>query len=601
MRKALERGWKVAGAVRSGDDIHHIYTDSPEEAARTRNSKYAECRAEHVYRLIKEDLAAGKKVLFTGTPCLVAGLLAVTGEHPNLVTVDMACAGWTSMELIKGYLKDIGAVDYIFRDPDGGGSSGMAVMSDGSLVLDHRHRGPGIAGSASLMLGLRPSCHGCPYRDTKHAADITVGDWWGRYRYGKDLLSNPAVSVALFNTQKAMELYKQCSWKVDRKITTEQAIADNAFRQLPPINDRQHKFLDDAVSSGHSQARLLASPIKDLWIDAVHYNNNYGSVILSYAMTEYLRRLGLRCCISCDPRTQFPAADYAKELYVEASWEDRHKHAKANILSGDQFLNWSLFRNYPEITWYTRVDKSMPCIGFGLSTGTANGNYPANPKELATFMANFKRYAALGIRETPGVDLFRKHGISADFTFDTVNLLEPADYEALMPTKPVVDGEYILVYCTPWVPSHYGHLMRAAHRIALRDGLKIVFIGNYDSGVELEDLSNRQVALRRRWMPEEWLWLIRNASLVLTSSYHGTLFSLMFGKRFAGLNVGGERSVRIQELETRFGIRGKVSMTGEGLDRLLSVPYDAVKVAGLLSDLRYDARAWLNSKLRGIL
>lgn len=77
MRKALESGWKVAGAVRSGDDIHHVYTDSSEEAARTRNSKYAECRAEHVYGPVRDDLAAGGKVLFTGTPCLVAGRLAV--------------------------------------------------------------------------------------------------------------------------------------------------------------------------------------------------------------------------------------------------------------------------------------------------------------------------------------------------------------------------------------------------------------------------------------------------------------------------------------------------------------------------------------------
>ena len=70
-----------------------------------RGSKFVQSRLDDSFKKIKEALKNGTKVLFTGTPCQVAGLIYYLGEHPdNLICIDFVCRGVPSPMLWKNYV-----------------------------------------------------------------------------------------------------------------------------------------------------------------------------------------------------------------------------------------------------------------------------------------------------------------------------------------------------------------------------------------------------------------------------------------------------------------------------------------------------------------
>ena len=62
--------------------------------------------------------------------------------------------------------------------------------------------------------------------------------------------------------------------------------------------------------------------------------------------------------------------------------------------------------------------------------------------------------------------------------------------------------------------------------------------------------------------PEEWLWLIDNASLMYTDSFHGTVFSILFRRPFVVAERIGDGCVnkmtsRIDTLLGKFGLEAR--------------------------------------------
>ena len=69
-------------------------------------SKYAQSYVGDTFNLVKNDMESGKNVVFTGTPCQVAGLKSFLGqEYTGLITIDMVCRSIPSPKLWKKYLE----------------------------------------------------------------------------------------------------------------------------------------------------------------------------------------------------------------------------------------------------------------------------------------------------------------------------------------------------------------------------------------------------------------------------------------------------------------------------------------------------------------
>ena len=119
----LEEGGIVYGAAFSDDftGVHHIGVERTEELFRLRGSKYVQSDLNDIYTDVRIALNAGRRVLFSGTPCQIAGLTGFLGrEYDALLTIEVLCHGVPSPLLWERYVENCGkgrkVMNVSFRD-----------------------------------------------------------------------------------------------------------------------------------------------------------------------------------------------------------------------------------------------------------------------------------------------------------------------------------------------------------------------------------------------------------------------------------------------------------------------------------------------------
>lgn len=230
----LRQGGLVYGCAMEYRDgglaVEHVRIDRPEELPRIQGSKYVQSDTGLTFRQIRADLRAGKRVLFSGTPCQVAGLRQFLGEsaQENLATVDIICHGVPSQQMFRAYIADLekrlgGTVTrYLFRDKrDGWGMKGSVWYTNNRGKTRCRLLPSKYSSYFRLFLDgdiYRESCYRCPYADSARPGDLTLGDYWGIWEEhpeylkenGGPLAMEKGVSCVLVNTRQGKELLEAC-------------------------------------------------------------------------------------------------------------------------------------------------------------------------------------------------------------------------------------------------------------------------------------------------------------------------------------------------------------------------------------------------------
>ena len=100
-----ERGY-VGGAIFNEDySVSHFISNDKKDLAALRSSKYLQSNAEGFYKLVRQLLKSGEKVLVCGTPCQMAALRRfLVKDYDNLVIVDFICLGVNSPKVFRKYL-----------------------------------------------------------------------------------------------------------------------------------------------------------------------------------------------------------------------------------------------------------------------------------------------------------------------------------------------------------------------------------------------------------------------------------------------------------------------------------------------------------------
>ena len=239
----LDNGGIVYGAaVCNGNEVNHIRVSDKNELYKLKGSKYVQSNINDCYKRTKEDLKTGKSVLFTGTPCQIAGLRKfLFKEYANLITVDIICHGVPSLSLLHNHIKGICNLNKIsnitFREKKGY----ILNLMEGSKTV-YKKPFPYDSYMNGFMYALfhRPSCYECHYARSSRTSDITIGDFWGLGTVSEVKYSKDKVSVILPNTEKGKQFLDLCSNKLfleERPI--QEAINGNAQLQFP---SRKHEF-----------------------------------------------------------------------------------------------------------------------------------------------------------------------------------------------------------------------------------------------------------------------------------------------------------------------------------------------------------------------
>lgn len=205
--KIIEEGGVVFGArFNESWEVIHDYTDTIEGLEPFRGSKYVQSAIGESYKQVETFLKAGRKVMFTGTPCQIAGLRKfLRKDYKNLLTVDFVCHGVPSplvwrlylKEEINRYGKEITAVEDInFRDKYTGWKTySLSIKLSGNIVSSTMFTDDNYMRAFLSNLSLRPSCYSCPAKAGKSGADITIGDFWGIENVLPELDDDIGISV----------------------------------------------------------------------------------------------------------------------------------------------------------------------------------------------------------------------------------------------------------------------------------------------------------------------------------------------------------------------------------------------------------------------
>lgn len=167
----------------------HMMTDNCEEVKLFRNSKYAQSRTGNIFKSIRTKLNEGNIVLFTGTPCQVAGLKSyLQKEYDNLYTVDLVCRSVPSPLLWEKYLawqeEQYGSKikSVMCRKKTYGYHSGtLEIQFQNGKVYLGSNRVDYYMKSFHHDVCSRSSCYNCSYKTEHRCSDFTVFDCWNSH------------------------------------------------------------------------------------------------------------------------------------------------------------------------------------------------------------------------------------------------------------------------------------------------------------------------------------------------------------------------------------------------------------------------------------
>lgn len=220
-------------------NVRHNYVDNMEDLHKFRGSKYVQSTIGSSYYDAKQFLEQGRQVLFSGTPCQIAGLKRyLQKDYDNLICQDIVCHGVPSTYVWEHYKTFIANGRKIsgvkFRDKSTGWKtySLQIDFDDGSLYKDIGNENCYIKGFVRDFY-LRPSCYECKYKTLHRESDITLADFWGIEANVPELDDNKGTSLIFVNSDKGKDYFEKIKGKIIFKVVDiEKSVTFNtsAFR-----------------------------------------------------------------------------------------------------------------------------------------------------------------------------------------------------------------------------------------------------------------------------------------------------------------------------------------------------------------------------------
>lgn len=204
-------------------EVVHSFIKDEKDLPLLMGSKYVQSSIGNSFKQVKIFLCEGKEVLFSGTPCQVAGLKNYLREqYDNLLTVEVVCHGVPSPRVWRSYLKDkfdVSQISHIsFRDKSTGWLDFSLKIEQNGKQTFVEPMSRNIYMKAFLRdLSLRPSCYNCPSKSGKSHADIALADFWGHQLINPSEFDNMGTSLVLAYTDKGKNLISNlgCAEKAD--------------------------------------------------------------------------------------------------------------------------------------------------------------------------------------------------------------------------------------------------------------------------------------------------------------------------------------------------------------------------------------------------
>ena len=282
----LQKGGVVFGSMFDDKwNVIHGYVENESDLCKMMGSKYVQSRIGNAYCDVLKFLKEERIVLFTGTPCQIAGLKSfLRKDYDNLYLVDVLCHGapspgvWISyvaelekkMPIEKCYRKanageytvltsSLNAKTIIgdikFRDKTEGWEKYRFVVCKKSvskadrtsIVLSDIHTSNPYVQGMLAHLFIRPVCHKCPFRLQRSGSCMSLGDFWGIEKKDSRFGDDKGCSLVLINNDRGIELWDKVSHQTFcvRKNYDEATSVCNMIEKPCACNPKRNMFFKE--------------------------------------------------------------------------------------------------------------------------------------------------------------------------------------------------------------------------------------------------------------------------------------------------------------------------------------------------------------------
>lgn len=272
-RLVINHGGRVFGAQFTTDwQVEHTCISSISELHKLRGAKYVQSRIGNTYSETEQFLKDNVSVLFSGTPCQIAGLRSyLRKEYDNLITAEIICHGVPSPKVWRTYLQDlcrkknIHKINQIcFRDKVTGWkhySFSVKYNKKGKEKKISEYYTQNLyARGFTNDLYLRPSCHSCPFKSLRSRADFTLGDFWGIQHVDPKIDDDKGITALLVNTEKGLSFLKDLDIQA-KEFGYRNVISGNpSLVRSTKLTEKRHLFYKEF----NRDARKISGIISDL-------------------------------------------------------------------------------------------------------------------------------------------------------------------------------------------------------------------------------------------------------------------------------------------------------------------------------------------------
>jgi len=529
----------VCGAVWGENcTVKHIVSNKIEDIELMRSSKYLQSDIGDCYKKIKNLLKENKKVLFTGTPCQVAGLKGfLRKDYENLYCVDIICHGTPSPKVFKKYIEEIKNNDEKFVKTNFRDKCNGWIPYLTTTITSKNNYSFGMQEDLFLQaflsnLSLKESCGDCKFNKIPRQGDITIGDFWKIGNYNPKYDDKNGTSVILVNNSKGTELLEilKLHSKMLEKTPLEVAIKGNKnLIQSSKHHPNRNLFFEllDKVSLRENLEICLKDKMDYLLVNFWDSYYNYGALLTAYAMQEMVKDFGyIPKLLDTEERSQ---AKWFKNSWMERfaqkylnlvksadykKCEKLTQNIKGVILGSDQVLRIAYCKRQMKkylLSFAGNCRKIALSASFGINYNEFLDEKLMTKKHFEFMKHNLRSFDYLSCREISGKEIYKNaFGLESDMIIDPVFLIDKNKYEKVIHDSKdnstggvflyILDkDERILSFCNKFAQNH---------------------------NMSIKNLKEDMCEV------SDWLKNIRDCSLLITDSFHGCCFALIFNKPF---------------------------------------------------------------------
>ena len=353
---------------------------------------------------------------------------------------------------------------------------------------------------------------------------------------------------------------------------------------------------------------------KHIGIVTWHYYSNFGSALQSYALQEAIKQLGnedvefvnyhnprfgrfnklkniAKIIIGSTLGSFFEDLRFGQYIFAHKYLNQGQPTTDINrlpyitqnldiiVCGSDQI--WAP-NCYDPVYFASFANNNVRKISYAASIGLNNIPEDLVPK----YIEHLNSFYAISVREEGGKELLQKKcNINSTVVLDPTLLHRVQFYIKLQRRVKGIKGRFIFCY---FLNKEHNYEIRVRD-YAQRHNLQIV-------GVSANDQDSKWMHTLYHLGADQFIWLINNAEVVMTDSYHGTIFSLLFHKifwtfvRFTEDNPICQNS-RIRQLQNYFGLQNRIVGFNETL--VEDMPYDYERFEIKLNELREQSFQFL--------